>query len=121
MNKNIGIGIDVVDIDQFRQIPFRSKPNFYKKIFTQSEIRYCMKYKSPYEHFAGKFAVKEALKKSIPDRITLLDIETYHVKSKPQIKLGKKLRIKYSFSVSISHEKNLAVAVVISSIAKQDR
>lgn len=120
MNKNIGIGIDIVDIEQFRQIPFESKPNFYKKIFSPSEIRYCLKYKNPYEHFAGKFAIKEALKKSIPDSVTLLDIETQHVKSKPQIKLKKKLRIKYSFSVSVSHEKNLAVAVVIFNITKQN-
>jgi holo-[acyl-carrier protein] synthase len=115
---DIGIGIDIVDVDQFSHMPFKTKSKFYKKIFNPSEIRYCLRYKNPYEHFAGKFAIKEAVKKSIPDRITLLDIETQHVKFKPHVKL-KKLHARYSFVVSVSHEKNLAVAVVISKLNKQ--
>ena len=121
MNKDIGVGIDIVDVEQFRCIPFKSKSGFYRKIFNPSEIKYCLRYKNPYEHFAGKFAVKEAVKKSIPDKVTMLDIETYHVRSKPNVKLKKKLHTKYSFSVSVSHEKNLAIAVVISSVLKRDR
>ncbi len=115
---NIGIGIDIVDVEQFSHMPFKTKSKFYKKIFNSSEIRYCLRYKNPYERFAGKFAIKEAVKKSIPDKITPLDIETQHVKSKPHVKL-KKLHAKYSFVVSMSHEKNLAVAVVISKLNKQ--
>lgn len=113
MLENIGIGIDISDVDKFRQIPFESKPGFYTRIFTASEIKYCLKFKNRYEHFAGKFAIKEAVKKSIPDRISMCDIETYHVKSKPHVRL-KKLQDKYEFQVSVSHEKSLAVAVVIS-------
>ncbi len=109
-----GIGIDITDVDQFKKIPYLEKPSFYKKIFLLSEIKYCLKYKNSYEHFAGKFALKEALKKSITDKVSLLDIETYHVKSKPQVKLNKKFCKKYFFYVSVSHEKNLAIAVVIS-------
>ena len=115
MLNNIGIGIDIVDVGKFKQIPFELKPNFYKKIFNPSEIKYCLKYKNYYEHFAGKFAIKEAVKKSIPDRISMIDIETYHMKSKPHVRL-KKLENKYSFYVSVSHENNLSVAVVISQL-----
>ena len=39
--------------------------SFYKKIFTNSEIAYCKKFNDPYPHFAGKFALKEAVQKSI--------------------------------------------------------
>lgn len=113
MIKNIGIGIDIVDVEKFKEIPFKSKPDFYKKLFTKSEIKYCLKYKNYFEHFAAKFAIKEAVKKSIHDKIQMNEIETYHIKSKPQIRL-KKLEKKYTFYVSVSHEKNLAVAVVIS-------
>lgn len=115
MLNNIGIGIDIVDVDKFRQIPFESKPGFYKQIFNQSEIKYCLKYKNYYEHFAGKFAIKEAVKKSIRNRVHMIDIETYHIKSKPHVRL-KKLESNYSFHVSVSHEKNLAVAIVISEL-----
>ena len=91
---------------------FRS---FYKKIFTQSEIRYCLKFKNYYEHFAGKFAIKEAVIKSIPDKISMIDIETYHVKSKPHVKI-KNLKKNYLFQVSLSHENDITVAIVLSEL-----
>lgn len=107
------IGVDIASITRFKKIPYKTNKKFYEKIFNHNEIKYCLRYKNSYEHFAGKFSIKEAVKKSIPDRITPLDIETYHVKFKPYVKL-KKLQSKYSFVVSMSHEKNFAVAVVIS-------
>jgi len=107
----VGIGIDIVDVEQFENMPFNSKRKFYKKLFSKSEIKYCLKYKKYSERFAAKFAIKEAVKKSIPDKIPMSAIETYHLKSKPQIRL--KLDKKYTFHVSLSHEKGLAVAVVI--------
>ena len=113
MLNNISIGIDIVDVKRFKQIPFKSKPGFYKKLFHKSEINYCLKYKNSYEHFAGKFAIKEAVIKSIPDKISMIDIQTYHVKSKPNVRL-RKLHDKYTFRVSLSHERDLAIAVVIS-------
>ncbi len=113
MFKQIGIGIDIADVEKFEKIKFEKKPSFYKKIFLPSEITYCLKYKNPYERFAGKFAIKEATIKSINENVQLLDIETIHIKSKPNIKI-KKSKKKYKFQVSISHEKKIAVAVVIS-------
>ncbi|NDB52170.1 MAG: 4'-phosphopantetheinyl transferase superfamily protein [Thaumarchaeota archaeon] len=110
---NISIGIDISDVGAFREVPYKSKSSFYKKLFNQSEIKYCLKYKNYFEHFAAKFAIKEAVKKSISEKITMLDIETYHVQSKPHVKL-KKFQDKYVFRVSVSHEKDLAIAVVIS-------
>ena len=114
MIENIGIGIDICDVDKFREIPYKSKPGFYKKLFNNSEIKYCLKFKNYYEHFAGKFAIKEAVKKSIPDRISMLDIETYHIKSRPHVRL--KSNDKYSFRISVSHENNMAIAIVLSEI-----
>lgn len=115
MMKGIGIGIDIVDVGRFKEIPFKSKPGFYKNLFTKSEIKYCLKYKNYFEHFAAKFAIKEAVKKSIHDNVPMIEIETYHIRSKPQIRL-KKLQKKYIFYVSLSHEKDLAIAVVISQL-----
>lgn len=112
MFKQIGIGIDITDVEKFEKINFQKKPEFYKKIFLPSEITYCLKYKNPYERFAGKFAIKEATIKAINQNIQLLDIETIHIKSKPNIKI-KKSEKKYKFQVSVSHEKKIAVAVVI--------
>ena len=113
MFKQIGIGIDIVDVEKFEEIKFEEKPEFYKNIFLPTEIAYCLKYKNPYERFAGKFAIKEATIKAIKEKINLLDIETIHVKSKPNIKI-QKTKKKYAFQISVSHDKKIAVAVVIS-------
>lgn len=113
MFKQIGIGIDIADVKKFEKIKFKEKPEFYKKIFTNNEIAYCLKYKNPYERFAGKFAIKEATIKAIKEKISLIDIETIHINSKPNIKI-QKIKKQYEFQISVSHDKKIAVAVVIS-------
>lgn len=114
MIETLGIGIDIVDIEQFRKTPYSEQPNFYKKIFLDSEIKYCLKYKNQSEHFAGKFALKEAVKKSIKHNISMLEIETSHSELKPIIKLKGKYAGQYRFLTSLSHENNVAVGIVIS-------
>lgn len=116
MIEKFGIGIDITDITQFKKIPFSKKPNFYKKIFLPSEIQYCLKYKNPYEHFAGKFALKEAVKKSINEHIPMLSIETSHHNAKPVVTLKGKWKDRYKFVASISHENKIAAAMVLSQL-----
>ena len=113
MIKNLGIGIDIIEVSRFRKKQYEENKNFYKKIFVKSEINYCIKFKNSAERFAGKFAIKEAMIKSISEKIGFLDIETSHLKSKPIVKI-KKSQEKYNFIASISHENDFAVAVVIS-------
>ena len=110
--ENLGIGTDIVKIDRFKNKPYSKNQMFYKKLFLMSEIKYCLKFKNSAIHFAGKFAIKEAVKKSIYQNISFLDIETYYLNSKPKIKLKKNLG--YNFLVSMSHEKEFAIATVVS-------
>ncbi len=112
MIEKFGIGIDITNIEDFEKNSFEKKQSFYKKLFLDSEIKYCLKFKNPYEHFAGKFALKEATKKSLNQKIPMLKIETFHKNLKPMIKLN--IKEKYHFIVSLSHENKNAVAVVIS-------
>jgi len=108
-----GIGIDIVNIQKFKKKPFKKNQSFYKRIFSESEIKYCLKFKNPYERFAGKFAIKEAVIKSIQTKIGFSQIEISYSKSKPVIKL-KKMSKKYKFIISVSHESDFAIAVVLS-------
>lgn len=112
MLEKFGIGIDIVDINRFKEKPFETNENFYKKIFHDSEIKYCMNYADPSESFAAKFAIKESVIKSINEHIDFLDILTDHLNSKPIVLLLNNLS--YNFLVSVSHEKLVAIAVVIS-------
>lgn len=113
MIEKIGIGIDAVNIDDFKRISYKKKSGFYKQIFRPSEIDYCLNYKDPYPHFAGKFALKEAVKKSLNENIHISKIETFHQELKPSIKLID-CKNNYIFRASVSHEKNIATAIVIS-------
>ena len=110
-----GVGIDIIDVERFRKKIFKQNIKFYQKIFLESEIKYCLKFKSPYEHFAGKFALKESVIKSIYDKISFLNIQTDNSNHGPIVRLVGKKSKEYSFLCSISHEKKFAVAVVISS------
>tara|TARA_Y100001936_G_scaffold224150_1_gene241513 strand:- start:2997 stop:3344 length:348 start_codon:yes stop_codon:yes gene_type:complete len=111
MIENFGIGIDISNVEKFKNKIFKENEKFYRKIFSEEEILYCLKFKNYYERFAGKFAIKEALIKSINEKIQFLEIETSHMNSKPIVKI---LNSNYRFLVSVSHDGGLAVAVVIS-------
>ena len=112
MLEKIGIGIDIIEIHRFNEKPFEDNKNFYKKIFHESEISYCLNHNNSSQSFAAKFAIKESVIKSINEKITFLDIMTGHMDSKPIVSLLN--NSSYTFLVSVSHEKDNAVAVVIS-------
>ena len=112
MFERIGIGIDIVDIDRFKEKPFEINEDFYKKIFHNSEIQYCLSHKNSSQSFAAKFAIKESVIKSINKQTNFLDILTDISNSKPTVILLDDNS--YHFLVSLSHEKSIAIAVVIS-------
>ena len=111
MLEKIGIGIDIIDINRFSEKPYSANKFFYEKIFHNSEINYCLKFKDPYTHFAGKFAIKESVIKSINTKENFLRIITDHQNKKPIVSIdGNK---DYIFSASITHEKDYAIGIVI--------
>ena len=113
LNHAFSMGIDIVNVSRFKKKPLNNNLDFYKKIFSDSEINYCKKFSSPYEHFAGKFAIKESVIKAVLDKIPLKHICVSNSKNKPRIKINGRLNKKYAFIVSISHEKEFAVGIVI--------
>ena len=112
MIENFGIGIDIVDINRFRETPFKEKITFYEKIFNKKEIEYCLQFKDPYPHFAGKFAIKESVIKSLGKKLQLTSIITDHKNLQPIVKI--KNSSEHFFKVSLTHEEEFALAVVIS-------
>ena len=111
MMEIFNIGIDIVNIERFKKKRYAKNKKFYQKIFTNSEIKYCLEFKNSPEHFAGKFAIKEAVRKSVKEKVPFNKILTTHKDSKPKIVL--KMKLNYEFLVSVSHEANMAVAIVI--------
>ena len=119
-----GIGTDLVDVSRIEKIIRKWDDRFLKRIFSQSEIRYCEKKAFPPQHYAARFAVKEALLKCIGmglfSGLSLRDIEVVNTKEgKPELMVHGKVGVYIAaldiinFHVSISHTNNFATAVVI--------
>ena len=106
----MNVGVDIEETKRFSTNTYNNHKTFYKKIFTENEIRYCLSKVNPHLHFAVRFCAKEAAIKAIDDRkISLQDIEIKIEKNKPKIILPLGLK----GNVSMSHTKNIAIATVI--------
>jgi len=108
----ITCGVDIVDVERFRKVPFRKDEKFYLKVFDSDEIEYCLKFKDPYPHFAAKFALKESFQKAVRKPVEMIKIHTKHgTNGEPIIDYQS---LKYErIEASLSHEKNYSIAVVL--------
>lgn len=79
----LGTGIDIVENRRMREILLRWGTRFKDRVFLPSEQKYCESRAVPYRHYAGRFAVKEAVTKAFGTGITpsigWLDIEVEKV------------------------------------------
>ena len=60
-----GIGIDTIEVPRIAQTISDYGEQFVNRIFTQEETTYCMSRRFSAEHFAARFAAKEAFAKAI--------------------------------------------------------
>lgn len=75
----VGTGIDLVENARFRDVLARWDERFLSRVFLDQEREYCWKKAFPEQHFAGRFAIKEAVAKAfmtgIGSHFGWLDIE----------------------------------------------
>ena len=60
----IGIGIDIVEIARIKDLRERQGERFLDRVYTETELQYCMRMKAPDQHLAARFAAKEAVTKA---------------------------------------------------------
>ncbi|MFZ1729292.1 MAG: holo-ACP synthase [Bacteroidota bacterium] len=65
MSAVFGIGIDIEEIGRFENLTEQWGLRFEQKLYTDEEIRYCNGKIRPPQHFAARFAAKEAFSKAI--------------------------------------------------------
>ena len=59
-------GTDIIEINRIKNSIENTGAKFLNKVFTKKEIEYCeSKNKQKYEHYAGRFAAKEAVFKAV--------------------------------------------------------
>lgn len=118
-----GIGTDIIQTDRVKK-SIETIPGFTEKIFTSLEKEYCLSKKNKYEHFAARFAAKEAFFKAIGTGwrggLAFSEIEVNNDElGKPSFKLyGKSKKFAednkfLNIQLSITHIKELAQAFVI--------
>ena len=62
----ITCGADIIEIDRVKESIEELGEKFIKRVFTDKEIEYCESRKGQkYQHYAGRFAAKEAAFKAI--------------------------------------------------------
>ncbi len=61
----LGIGTDIVECLRIGKMIEQHGELFLRRVYTEREIRYCQARKRALEHFAGRWAAKEAILKAI--------------------------------------------------------
>lgn len=61
----VGVGVDIIEVERIEGAIARHGERFLTKIFTPAEIAYCRARGRSAEHFAGRFAAKEAVLKAL--------------------------------------------------------
>jgi len=119
----LGIGIDIVQIARFEREGL--KPAFFYRLFTPDERAYCLSQARSAQHFAGRFAAKEAAVKALcwlpaRPRITQVEVTREPDTGAPAISLiadrsglAPALPGGVRLYVSLSHSRTQAIAVVI--------
>ncbi|MFZ1080799.1 MAG: holo-ACP synthase [Candidatus Kryptoniota bacterium] len=116
-----GVGIDIVEVSRIQESIEDYGFLFTGKIFTSEEIKYCSNKPNPFQHYAARFAAKEAFSKATGtgwnSDFSWQEVEVANEKSgKPCLRLsglslgnfgGKKIFL------SLSHSGDYVTAVVV--------
>jgi holo-[acyl-carrier protein] synthase len=114
------VGIDIEDVARFKSLVRQRR--FVERVYTPVEARYCASKKNKLQHFAARFAAKEAVWKALSHALAKRKLSLSHRdigvanddSGKPHLTLPKQLRGWASrVSLSLSHTKTTVVAVAI--------
>ena len=104
------VGIDIIETDRIKGVLERHDTRFLHRVYTEWEQRYC---RHNVLHLAGRWAAKEAVSKVLG-----LGVRTPY--GQPTVTLhgraeqrAKAMGLREPLSVSISHIRDLAVAVAV--------
>ena len=118
----ITCGTDIIEIERVKESIENVGTKFIERVYTEKEIEYCeSRKKQKYQHYAGRFAAKEAafkaISKILDDKYSVCwkDFETINDgQGRPSIILHNSNTEKIeSIDVSISHCKEYAIANVV--------
>lgn len=88
-----GIGTDIVECDRIAQMIDKHDDMFINRVYTPKEIEYCSCRKAAIQHYAGRWAAKEAILKAMgtgwAKGVAWTDIEIRNeMGGAPKVRLG---------------------------------
>ena len=108
------VGVDIVEIARVGQSV--KNPRFLKRVFTAQEIAYCKARKHSAQHFAVRFAAKEAVWKAVGEpKLLHRDIQVRNrANGKPEVIFPPRFRrLASKVSISLSHGRDYAIAMAV--------
>jgi holo-[acyl-carrier protein] synthase len=118
----LGLGCDVVEVSRIRDVLERHGDRFLDRIFTAEERAYCSSKAHPFQHYAARWAAKEAISKTfttgIGAELGWKSVSIFHgPRAEPLVRLDEKgaaLLAQVGAThvlVSLSHTATTAMAV----------
>ena len=71
MTNMYSIGTDIVKVERIKKLLNDNGEKFINKVYTENELQYCNANSEPHIHLSGKYAAKEAVKKSLLSKILI--------------------------------------------------
>jgi holo-[acyl-carrier protein] synthase len=108
------IGVDIVEIHRIAKQA--NNRRFLARVFTPQEVAYCRSKKNSPQHFAVRFAAKEAVWKAVGEpKLLHRDIQVRNrPNGKPEVIFPKRFaRLARRVSISLSHGREYAVAMAV--------
>jgi len=115
------VGVDVIEIARIGRA-LAERPGFRDRCFTEAEQRYCDSRRNPAQHYAARFAGKEAVGKALGFGVARAfawrDIEIAG-RPKPTVRLSGRVaawatrRAAGAIDLSLTHSRELAAAVAV--------
>ena len=118
----IKCGTDIIEIKRIKESIEKYGDRFLNTVFTRDEIEYCENKKmQKYQHYAVRFAAKEAIFKALSENINVPEewkgFEIVNTETgRPKVKLNINVINLENIDVSLSHCKEYAIAYVIAVI-----
>jgi holo-[acyl-carrier protein] synthase len=116
----VRVGVDLIEIERIRRALERHGESFKRRCFTEAECAYCDSKPNPPQHYAGRFAAKEAVGKALGFGVyfTWKEIEI-RGRPKPGVHLSGRTAAwaekvdARRIELSMTHSRELAAAVAV--------
>jgi holo-[acyl-carrier protein] synthase len=123
----MNVGVDLIEIERVRRALERY-PSFRERCFTAAERTYCESRPNPAQHYAARFAGKEAVGKALGFGVARAfawgEVEI-DGRPKPDVRLSGRVlawaeRLKAGrLDLSMTHSRSLAAAVAVTEIGSE--